>query len=372
MTIFWDAYKNWDLIIDDAPGSHFQAWVIIAFHFTTTQSTEGTVKKGLLRLLATLFAGLSGFLCITACEGNPYASVAWLTFTTPIPVYLATERCFAARMGLSKDYGYLYQCFIFTQAIIVVYYRTQEGVSRNELVANRILANTIGIVMGMIFSLIPLNIWGGNPRIALNIVQIQKEALAKILHVLKERSSDSLETDHSYEEYISLIEEAESIKEASFCPLFEEANDLIADSNRFSKFPLLKVDPKLNEVLGFLGILNSAITTLADFAKNIISRNDAKEFFGSGMPLHNDLLTLLESLEKGEYDTSRDEENDGAKKHDLIGPPLFIEIIHLVVKELFQHEATLYNIKYGYGKLPQKNQTEANLLLDSDLGTPLL
>eukprot|EP00957_Ditylum_brightwellii_P095469 7271748-Ditylum_brightwellii.AAC.1 len=59
MTIFWDAYKNWDLIIDDAPGSHFQAWVIIAFHFTTTQSTEGTVKKGLLRLLATLFAGLS-------------------------------------------------------------------------------------------------------------------------------------------------------------------------------------------------------------------------------------------------------------------------------------------------------------------------
>eukprot|EP00957_Ditylum_brightwellii_P078923 6000934-Ditylum_brightwellii.AAC.1 len=322
MTVFWDAYKNWDLITNDTPASHFQAWVIISFHLTTTQSTEGTVKKGLLRLLATLSAGLSAFLCIAACNGNPYGTVAWLTLTTPIPIYLATERGFAARVGLSKDYGYLYQCFVFTQAIIVMYYRDEEGTTRNELVLNRIVANCIGITMAILMSLIPLNVWGGDPRIALNIVQIQKEALAKILHVLKECGADSLGTNQSNEEYINLVAEAESSKEASSTPLFVEANDLLADSCKFSKFPLFRADPKLNAELGVLSIYDSAITTLADSAKRIISKDEAKDFFGPGMPLHNDLLTLLEAIEKDEYDISRDEENDTAKKYDLIGPPL--------------------------------------------------
>jgi hypothetical protein len=108
MGVFWDEFRSLDN----------ESWFLIAYAFSTTQTAEGTAKKGILRLLGTAGGGFSGWLALTACgeDGNSiYGLIAWLTVFTGLAAYFGLPRGFKARVGLSPDYGYLPAYFVMTQ-----------------------------------------------------------------------------------------------------------------------------------------------------------------------------------------------------------------------------------------------------------------
>lgn len=57
MSVYWEKYADLEVpVVDNGElptGAHFSGWSLIAYAMLTTQTTEGTVKKGLLRLLGT-------------------------------------------------------------------------------------------------------------------------------------------------------------------------------------------------------------------------------------------------------------------------------------------------------------------------------
>ena len=69
-------------------------WTMVAYCFATTQTAEGTVKKGLMRMVGTVTGAFSAWLALLACEStsgfNLYGLVAWLAVTSGIATYIAT------------------------------------------------------------------------------------------------------------------------------------------------------------------------------------------------------------------------------------------------------------------------------------------
>ena len=120
---------------------------MVAYCFATTQTAEGSVKKGILRMAGTISGAFSAWLALLACEDssfesdyNPYALVAWITITSFIATYVATERGFAARIALSNNFGFGPIYFVITQIIIVSYVSVIYGPgSRNEITVNRMV-----------------------------------------------------------------------------------------------------------------------------------------------------------------------------------------------------------------------------------------
>ena len=131
VTIFWPSYSEGFAIAPDEESKQMFAirnggWTIIAYCFVTTQTAEGSIKKGILRFLGTLIGAFSGWLALVACEDskydkgyNPFGLVAWMTITSFISVYAATERGFKARISINSQYGFAPLYFAATQVIIV-------------------------------------------------------------------------------------------------------------------------------------------------------------------------------------------------------------------------------------------------------------
>lgn len=278
MGVYWEAFANLEVPVRDEGmpvGAHFSGWYIIAYAMSSTQTSEGTVKKGLLRLIGTATGGFSGWIALTACGTNVYGLVAWLTVTTIIATYLGLERGFKSRMGLSADYGYFPGYFTLTQALVVIDVFVGVG-GKNDIVANRILANTTGIAMAIVLAIIPPGLWGGDPKYAMALLREEQTALRECLEILLSSTEAVDDRDAGFEKLASRIEKLLSDKKAVKMKLSNEANGFYKDSSRFSRLPFCRVDPKLKSELDALISVGSLIFVVLDFAAHICRTKDLR------------------------------------------------------------------------------------------------
>lgn len=158
ITVHWPAYRS-DFVLASSDDPMREAyslqnggWVMVAYCFATTQTAEGSVKKGFLRMIGTVLGAFSAWLALLACEDsrfepyhyNPYGLVAWMTVTSFAATFAATERGFVARISLNNSFGFGPIYLVVTQVIIVGYvalYFGPEG--RDEVTVNRMVSRDI-------------------------------------------------------------------------------------------------------------------------------------------------------------------------------------------------------------------------------------
>ena len=144
MNVYWDAFGNLEIqTSDEIMSAHFAGWQLIAYAFSTTQTVEGTWKKGTLRLMGTIFGGFSAWLALTACGSNPYGLGVWMTITSTIAAYLGLPKGFRSRFGLDKDLAWGPAYFAMTQTLVIMEVYWGYG-GKNDITANRIAGNAAG------------------------------------------------------------------------------------------------------------------------------------------------------------------------------------------------------------------------------------
>lgn len=111
MQIYWPAFARLEVPTrDQHTGYRFSGWYLIAYCFATTQTAEGTMKKGVQRMLGTALGGFSAWLALTATADSSYPDGynsiglgAWMTITSTLGAYLYIPKGFASRFGLDTD-----------------------------------------------------------------------------------------------------------------------------------------------------------------------------------------------------------------------------------------------------------------------------
>eukprot|EP00536_Pseudo-nitzschia_multiseries_P003499 jgi/Psemu1/323052/estExt_fgenesh1_pg.C_540018 len=274
--IYWPAFRENFVIAteeDDPYRSLFAlqngGWAIVAYGFATTQTVEGSVKKGLLRMAGTVTGALSAWLALVACEDqrfpfhyNTYGIVAWLTATSFVATFVSTERGFAARVGLSSDFAYGPIYFVITQVIIVGYgYYYYQEESRYEITINRMVANLVGIAMAIVLAIVPPGIWGGDPSHCLSMVRYHQSQTARAIELVlslscpDDAAADDKDLDKRTAANYNPVTDAGSVAadlrvlseeiRSHSSALQEQAVDFEKDASKLRSLPLFRVDPRL-------------------------------------------------------------------------------------------------------------------------------
>jgi len=96
--------------------SVYSGWQLMGYAFAWRPTHEGTVKKGIQRILGTCLGGFCGWLGIIVCswsydddaEINPYGLIAWLTIFSMLCAYFSSLASgVAAHFGKDQDHGYV-------------------------------------------------------------------------------------------------------------------------------------------------------------------------------------------------------------------------------------------------------------------------
>lgn len=305
MMTYWDAFADLEVpVLDDGElpdAAHFGGWSLIAYAMSTTQTAEGTVKKGLLRLLGTVAGGFWGWVGLALCgEDNAVGLIAWMTvFTVPV-AYLGLGRGFSARMGAESDSGFGPGYFLMTQALVVTDVYLGAG-AKNDIFVNRSLANGVGIVMAILLAILPVSLYGGNPKFASEVLEREKDTVIRTVRLLLNHGQCN-----DVNSAAALAQEIDKIREESkeqCSKLLEEANDYYSDSSKIAALPFWQVDPKLKHSLDSLKVLGSWIYTFLGYAVHVLEAEDEERW----KQLHADeesqqrLNILLEGLESGSF-----------------------------------------------------------------------
>ena len=355
MRIYWEEYAEFAVPTGDQPGNHFSGWETIAFVMASTQTTEGTVKKGMLRLLGTCFGGFSGWLALTACtstgengedEINPFGLVAWLCSFQFLALLIPFEKGPKARLGMTPDYAYGVQNFILTQAVISIYAFNGAG-TKNDLVANRVVANCCGIGMSMLIALIPPQNLAGSPRNARVILELQEAKVLNLLRLVRALA------DGAGEERIEEGKKIHKKLKKEIGGLFEESNDFIKDASRLPKFPVLRIDPGLKKALGSLMVLDAFIDhVLCDLVVEAIENPEVlQQEFREGTEQRKKLEDLERELVEEESGGRGEEKGEEAIKvqwdGDRLGLDIMVPFLIYYLSATRRHKAILNGVRSG-------------------------
>lgn len=387
MAVYWKEYnENFSLstsLPQDRYGAIFSSlnggWTIIAYCFATTHSSEGSVKKGILRSLGTIAGGFFGWLALLACEDsrfdsgfNPYGLVAWLTITTAGATYSATQRGFFARLGLSGDYSFGPIYFVITEVIVIMYCHLFFGPKgRNDVAVNRMVSNLVGILFAVFLTFIPPGVWGGNPSHCREIVDKIEGNSSEYLEILLK--SQSITDDSELEEISKELLRKKDRDLAAGIRLHALAKDVFEDASRLSAAPFLKVDGRLAlelaltsrdlYVASFVGILAARIVSNPNFRRVALQDQHVRSSiqgykhtfqnrlsqYGESSPAKNKRQSLVADLEKGD--------GDEIKEAKLL-VELFLRISKMIQQRVQAHHRALDDIKWGYTFTsdPKKNE----------------
>lgn len=365
---FWDTYREGFVICSkDDPlrlvfASQNAAWCCIAFCFATTQTVEGSIKKGILRMIGTIIGALSAWLALLACETgrytnryNPYGIITWLTVTTILSVYVSTERGFAARVSLSNDYGFGPLYFVVTQVIIVSYgYYYYDPESIPVLVVNRMVSNLVGIALSMLLALIPPTIKGSDPSHCESIVTFHRNSVAEVLNILL---SCHLDPENGN---VKGIEGARSkLKILSSKILVqgthmqEMAVDFEKDASKLRKVPIFLVDPLLKPEISKVTRDIYICAFIAKHASDILADGETRSILlndGSYGRYELENLNRILQLRNLPLSTKNDEgsitfDHQSTRTNGLIDAKLLIYTIKWLLNEIHGHEEVLCKIR---------------------------
>ena len=374
-SIYWPAYKN-DFVIasQDDPFRGAYAvqnggWTIVAYCFATTQTVEGSMKKGILRMAGTVLGAFSGWLALLACEDenftqryNTYGLVAWLTITSFVATYVSTERGFVARISLSSDYAFGPIYFVLTEVIIISYayfYFGPEG--RDTITINRMVANLVGILLASILALIPPGLWGGDPVHCRSMVSFHWKSVTDVLRLVLSipliPNDGKPVQDFCVDAANELLKLREEILEQS-SKMQELAVDFEKDASRLQKFPYFCVDPRLKleiaqvtrdiHITAFIpmfaaGLLKDSNKCATLLGKESSGRKELEALLvemacgvTTGCQKDRQELDIISSLSLSEGSTNAE-----------VDVELLLRTIHWVKEEMYKHEEALNKIKWG-------------------------
>jgi len=355
--VYWPAYNNNYVIAEksdplkSAYAVQNGGWTIVAYCFATTQTAEGSVKKGILRMAGTVTGAFSGWLALVICEDsrfesqyNPYSAVAWLTATSFIATYVATQRGFLSRISLSDDFGFGPVYFVMTQILIVCYGALLYGPEgRDEITVNRMVSNLVGVAMAMVLAVIPPGNYGGDPMHAKKINHFHWQSITSVVEKLL---SSEVEADKFHALAKDMQTKSTNMREL--------AADFEKDANRLQILPRFKIDPSLK---GELGKITRDIY-VASFIPRLAARileNDA-----SRMALQEDdgivtkkLKEILSEMKSGiqnckQVSTKESFRLPAELPDTCVDIEFMIHTIQWLVTEMKGHEEVLNQIKWGF------------------------
>jgi hypothetical protein len=375
MSIYWEDYKeNFVLALpeDSELRSAFAfqngGWALVAYCFATTQTAEGSIKKGILRMLGTITGAFSAWLALIICEDagfdydyNTYGLVAWLTISSFLATYVATERGFAARISLSNDFAYGPIYFVITQVIIVTYaYFAYGPESKGALTANRLVANLLGIVVAMVLAVIPPGNWGGDPGHSRSINRLHWNATQEFLRLLLScQLNDDGEPSNE-----DCQQASEKLMQLSVKTLHQStkmqvmAVDFEKDASKLQRLPYFKVDPRLKLEIGKVTRDINITIFLPQLAARLVLEPDRRFLMlGRDSVGRKELESLFSKMQDG-LDGSKKTSGlvKGAGYHETVATTtdaevdleLLLRTVDWLINEIECHEEALDRIKYGF------------------------
>jgi hypothetical protein len=101
-----------------------QGWMMLGYALVWRPTVEGTIKKGLMRIVGTLLGGFCGWVGTIVCAGisfaaaendvsfatmamNPYGTVIWTTFFNVVAAYFTTDAGPNGCFGQNYSFGYV-------------------------------------------------------------------------------------------------------------------------------------------------------------------------------------------------------------------------------------------------------------------------
>lgn len=273
MEVYWDAYAQFFIETPEQNAKHHTliGWQLLTYAMTFTPTVEGTVKKGIVRVIGTLLGGFFGWLAIVVSSGstsndapiNPYGFVAWITITSSVMAYfLAFDSGLNAYMGIDYDHGYIGAYLIATQALVAFMVYHGEG-GRGELAVNRIVATVIGVLTSVSVALIPPYVRGGNPVYVRAYYESIRDAyLAFLRDLIKEAGrtddQDAMQFDDEYDKELG----KDMKKKRSL------ASFLLKDSDHLRCFPFMRVDERIRPAIERLTLAESFLSLCVDLAQD--------------------------------------------------------------------------------------------------------
>jgi uncharacterized membrane protein YgaE (UPF0421/DUF939 family) len=171
----------------------------MGYAFSWRPTHEGTVKKGIQRILGTCLGGFTAWLGIIVCswsydneaEINPYGLVAWLTVFTMLCAYFSTlPSGVAAHSGQDKDHGYVGMYFTLTMTLIALQTFLGSG-DKNGLTLNRIVATITGVLMAIVISFLPPHINGRDPKYSRDYLDALNDAFIRLLKTFADKDESA-------------------------------------------------------------------------------------------------------------------------------------------------------------------------------------
>lgn len=338
LSIYWDDYRFFSFgekpkrklgpialeSADILPGS-FSGWVLIAFAFGTMGTTEGTIKKCILRILGTFIGAFCGWLGLFFFEESDIGMVVWLTMTSAIGVYISVDD---NRTGASPDYGYGGFYIVLTQVAIAMGYMRGSG-TRDALVADRFVSNCIGIVVAGLLAVVPPTLYGGDPSRSRHMLREVRQGLKDFLKTILKESPNA---EHLME-----------LKKRIDATISTERNDvlyLMGDAKRMSEFPFFQVDPLLEQILVDMSSTASCLLTVISTTASRIQM-DRGAYEVDDQATHESLERVLASLD------AEAAEDDALKVEQTRASSPLASIVERMASELCDQDEKLNQVKWG-------------------------
>jgi hypothetical protein len=272
MSLYWDEYSDFRIVPSDSyVGPVYSGWQLCAYAYAYCPSHEGTVKKGMQRIIGTCLGGLLAWLGIIVCSGsyndnseiNPYGLVAWLTiFTMLCGYFYSLGSGVSAHFGKDKDHGYVGTYFTATQALIALDVYLGKG-DKNGLTLNRIVATITGVMMAILISFLPPHVNGRDPKHTREYLNAVNDAYLLLLRTFADESKSSEISSDVFQK--SLLVTAE--KKKGFAVF------MLNDADMLQVLPFLKVNPKLRPLLDGIAVAEASVQHLLDGFADIISKD---------------------------------------------------------------------------------------------------
>jgi hypothetical protein len=343
MAVYWENFSNFAIqtSANAEVGPVYVGWHLVSFVFAYTITFEGTVKKGLQRLLGTCYGGFMAWLAIIVCSGsyddnakvNPYGLVAWLTVTNILFVSLVVESNFISRAA-RPDRFYTMMYFITTQNLIALEVYSGKG-TKNDLVVNRAVSTCTGVLMAMLVaSLPPLVRAGDKERFSIYLSGLTG-TFRQLLEVLANGEISSRESEKVEKLKKSLTDLSNIRSQLVF---------LMKDADQFHRLPLFRVDEKLKSLLEEITISEALVWQMFTMLFSYDGDEEALgQSFAEGSECRAAAQEALVDIMTGEEKEVVGRDN---KKPQNQPPPGFPTLIRYIYVRLKEHKE-----KLGTGKL---------------------
>jgi hypothetical protein len=265
--------------------SFFNGWAFITYSFAWTPTSEGTVKKGVLRIIGICLGAFIAWLGAIICSGslsdypatNPFAVPIWLTFFLVLGTWFGGLGPGAASMLVQHEMGYLGGYFALSLTLITLEFHNGNG-PRQDWVRGRLSQLIAGTLFAMVLSIIPPSRKGGGKEFLESYVNSMQSTFYEALDIIHEKGDYTL-LDHTFK-----MEHLARIKRYG-----KRARTYYLDANRINFFPYFKCPPEVGTILADAELTESLIERLIDYVTQIDQRHPNYD------PIRRSALNVKES-----------------------------------------------------------------------------